>query len=184
MRVAPGPRSLYPQRLEDADDLFSVFVEWAQALAVAEGSKLPWFEGVWWSSPTTKRDPETGEAYAVDASALGFRDVAAVRRVVAWVEPRLERVAGLWFAADMLADLSRLSSRARARWATEEPERRVSAIACPRCSAHSLVVHPPRVEGAAEQVVCARPSCGLVLAEEDWRRLRAWSVVVARMGAR
>lgn len=182
VRVPPGPRDLFEECLEVADDLFSVLVEWGQGLAEHLGERFPDVGGIWWSESTVRQDAESGEWYRVDPVPLGLRDVSAARSVVSWFEPRLEAAAEWWGVGDMLADLSRLSSRARARWQMEEAERRVSDIACPKCSARSLIVHPPRVVGAEEQVVCSRPACGAVLSVEDWKRLRAWAVVVARMG--
>ncbi len=124
------------------------------------------------------------EAYLVEAEPVGIRVPAALTELVRWIDPLLDRVAAAPWAPEMLADLARLDAGARARWAVEEPERRVQDIACPSCNAYSLVVTPVRVVGGQEQVTCSRISCGRVLSSQDWERLRAWSVLVARMSAK
>jgi len=110
---------------------------------------------------------------------------AFIALVLACIDAAMRDDAGILqsFTA-MLADLARLDAGARARWAVEEPERRVQDIACPSCNAYSLVVTPVRVVGGQEQVTCSRISCGRVLSSQDWERLRAWSVLVARMSAK
>lgn len=178
----PGPRVLYPRNVGDADELVGLLASWAEVEAEDEGGALPQFAGLWVSAPTRRVDQETGEAYFVESQVVGVRDPAGVRSLVRWLDARLERVASRGWAPLMLREVSREASRVRAIWQTVEPERRVREIACPACGAHSLVVVPPSVEGADEQVTCSRTSCGKVLSSQDWELLRAWALVVARMG--
>lgn len=182
VRVEAGPRSLYPPRLADADEIAAVFAEWVSWVGEVAGVAVPEVEGLWWSRPSVKVDGQTGERYVVDAQPVGVRSPRAVRRLAVWVDPLLEVAAAQSWAPEMIEELSRLEARAQARWGGEEPERRVREIACPKCGAHSLVVHPPRVVGADLQVTCSRTACGAVLSSEDWDHLRRWSVVVARLG--
>lgn len=182
-RRTPGPSSLYPPRLADADGLAAALASWCIQAGEYLGVEAPRPSGLWWSAPSRKVDPETDGAYLVESEPVGVRDPAACAELVRWIDPLLDRVAAAPWAAEMVEDLSRLEVHARARWGADEPDRRVRDIACPSCGAHSLVVHPTRVVGSDEQVSCSRPACGRVLAPEDWRQLRAWSVLVARMGA-
>lgn len=180
-----GPRVLYPRHAADADELVGLLASWAEVEAEEEeGESLPEFPGLWVSAPTRRVDAETGEAYLVESQVVGVRDASGVRMLARWVDARLERIAARGWAPLMLGEVSREASRVRAVWQTAEPERRVREIACPSCGAHSLVVCPPVLPGAEEQVRCSRPACGRVLSSQDWARLRAWSLVVARMGER
>lgn len=182
-RRPPGPSSLYPQRRAAADEIAAALASWCVQAGEHLGAEAPRPPGLWWSAPGRKIDPDTGEAYFVESEPVGVRDPAACAALVRWIDPLLDRVAAAPWAADMIEDLGRLEAGARARWGADEPDRRVRDIACPSCGAHSLVVHPTRVVGGDEQVSCSRPACSRVLAPEDWRQLRAWSVLVARMGA-
>ena len=179
----PGSSSLYPQQRAAADELAAALASWCIQTGEHIGVDAPRPPGLWWSSPGRKIDAETGEAYLVEAEPVGIRDPQALAELVRWIDPLLDRVAAAPWAPEMLADLARLDAGARARWAVEEPERRVQDIACPSCNAYSLVVQPVRVVGGQEQVTCSRLSCGRVLSSEDWARLRAWTLLVARMDA-
>lgn len=179
-----GPRVLYPRHVADADELVGLLASWAEVEAEEERESLPEFPGLWVSAPTRRVDAETGEAYLVESQVVGVRDASGVRMLARWVGARLERIAARGWAPLMLGEVSREASRVRAVWQTAEPERRVREIACPSCGAHSLVVCPPAVPGAEEQVTCSRPACARVLSSQDWARLRAWALVVARMGER
>ena len=179
----PGSSSLYPQQRAAADELAAALASWCIQAGEHLGAEAPRPPGLWWSAPGRKIDPATGEAYFVESEPVGIRDPAACAALVRWIDPLLDRVAAAPWAPEMLTDLSRLDAGARARWAVEEPERRVQDIACPSCGAFSLVVTPVRVVGGQEQVTCSRISCGRVLSSQDWERLRAWSVLVARMSA-
>ena len=172
---------MYSRHAADVDELVGLLSSWAEVEAEEEGESLPEFPGLWVSDPTRRVDAETGEAYFVESRVVGVRDISGVRMLARWVDARLERIAAREWVALMLGELSRESSRVRAVWQTVEPDRRVSEIACPSCGAHSLVVSPPSLLGAEEQVTCCRPACGRVLSSQDWARLRAWAVVVARM---
>ena len=180
----PGSSSLYPQQRAAADELAAALASWCIQAGEHIGVEDPRPSGLWWSAPGRKIDAETGEAYLVEAEPVGIRTPAALTELVRWLDPLLDRVAAAPWAPEMLADLARLDAGARARWAVEEPERRVRDIACPSCNAYSLVVTPVRVVGGQEQVTCSRISCGRVLSSQDWERLRAWSVLVARMSAK
>ena len=167
-----------------ADELAAALASWCIQAGEHIGVEAPRPSGLWWSAPGRKIDSETGEAYLVEAEPVGIRSASALTELVRWIDPLLDRVAAAPWAPEMLADLARLDAGARARWAVEEPERRVRDIACPSCNAYSLVVTPVRVVGGQEQVTCSRISCGRVLSSQDWERLRAWSVLVARMSAK
>ena len=180
-RPSPGSRSLCPASLGTADDLVAMLASWCDQVADALGVSAPSRRGLWVTEERVLRDPATGGVYVSGSEVAGIRDPAVAGRLVAWLEPRLPSVTAFPWAADMLSDLGDATARAAARWPVEEPDRRVTDVRCPSCGAFSLVVHPPRVEGGSEQVVCSLPACGLVMPEEDWAQARAWAVVVARM---
>ena len=182
-RSAAGSSSLYSDALVAADDLHAVLATYAQEVAVEHpmAGTLPvglcrWSEGLPVAGPADWADVADGVA---DPVVLGPREPEDTRRLVDWLSPHLEWVAGRGWAVDMLGDLAPLAARARARWPMEEPERRITDVRCPSCGALSLVVRPVRVVGGQSQVVCSRLECGVVLAEEDWARARSWAVAVA-----
>ena len=178
-RVVAGPRCLYPEALGVADDLVAVLASWCGQVAEALGVRAPRPPGLWVTDAWAAADPVTGEVWSSDAEVVGVRDPGAAGVLVSWVSPLLEECAGLPWVADMLADLGPAASRASARWPVEEPDRRVTTVRCPGCGCLSLVVRPPRVAGAEEQVVCCLPACGRVLLPEEWARVRGWAVEVA-----
>lgn len=178
---AAGPRSLYPPALGVADDLVAALASWCEQAAESLGLSAPPRQGLWRTREYQTVDPDTGEVYTRASEVAGVRDAWAATTLVWWLSPHLERVAECSWVVDLLDDLGSASSRAAARWPVEEPERRVTDVRCPSCGALSLVVHPPRVPGAEELVVCSRPVCGRVLVPEEWERTRAWALVVATM---
>lgn len=178
-RRSSGPRSLYPGALGAADDLVAMLASWCDQVAEALCVRVPVPSGLWVTEARTVVDPVTGVPFRSSREVAGVRRPEAADALVSWLAPRLEECARFVWVADMLADLGPASARASARWPVEEPERRVGDVPCPACGAVSLVVRPPRVVGAEEQVVCSRLECGRVMSAGDWARARA--VLVARV---
>lgn len=165
--LRPGERGLYPEAMAVVDDLHAMLATWCAEVA----EECPGVGEV----PRVSRVTRTALVDVVGPVGRG-----STRSLVEWLEPHLEWVAAQEWVGDLLEDLGPACARAWARWPVVEPERRVTAVRCPRCGQRSLVVVPPSVAGAQEMVRCTQRACGVVLAEEDWASTRALALLIAR----
>lgn len=168
-RSVPGSRVLYPPALSAADEVAALLGSWADEVARLKPGVVPPSAIGWdYSLPARSVDPATGEAFIPVANRLRASN-DAVAALVRWLLPHMAWVRAQEWAGDMLAELSREISTAKARWPVEERYHHVP-MPCPYCQRRTLMYVPPAEFQDAALVMCENTDCGRMWVGDSWTR--------------